>query len=195
MTAFQRAVMCTMAVTCGFEASTRAQAAKEHSPLQQKLKPIAVSTDRIEALAYDAGRIKFIVNSDDSGGACSVVELTEMPGYKTAWHKHHHCEEAFYVLEGVLTITIDDQTSEFPSGSYILIPRGTAHAQGNFGTGPVRLLTTFTPGGFDRFFRDRVDLYKQLKPGEPGFQEKFDALRAKHQQWVEILGAWSPPKH
>src|SRR5581483_3386587 len=32
-------------------------------------------------------------------------------------------------------------------GSYVLIPRGTPHAQGNFSTHPVRLLTMFTPVG------------------------------------------------
>lgn len=192
MTAFQRAILCAMTVTC----TSFAAGASEQPPLQPpKFKPVAVSTDRIEALPYDAGKIKFIVSADDSGGAYSVVELTELPGYKTAWHQHLHCEEAFYVLEGVLTITINDQTSELPAGSYILIPRGTPHAQGNFGKGPVRLLTTFTPGGFDRFFRDRVELYKKLKPGGPGFQEKFDELRAKHKEWVDILGTWTPPKH
>jgi hypothetical protein len=59
---------------------------------------------------------------------------------------------------------------------------------------PVRLLTTFTPGGFDLFFRDRVELYKTVKSSDPVFQKRLDGLRAKHKHWVEILGIWDPRK-
>ena len=139
-------------------------------------KPVAVNTSELEDFSYDAGKVKFIALSDETGDAYAVVELTEMPGYKTAWHQHNHCEEAFDVVEGILTITLGDKTREFLAGSYILIPRGTPHGQGNFTQSAVRLLTTFTPGGFDRFFRDRVELYKTVKPGEPLFQEKVSAI-------------------
>jgi hypothetical protein len=96
------------------------------------------------------------------------------------------------VIEGTLTIQIGDSLSRLPAGSYIRIPRGIPHGQGNFTSDPVRLLTTFTPGGFDVFFEDRVALYKTTKPGDPSFQAKFDELRRKHRKWVEILGTWSP---
>jgi quercetin dioxygenase-like cupin family protein len=44
--------------------------------------------------------IKFIATSTSTEGQSATVELTEMPGYRTAWHQHNNCEEAFYVLEG-----------------------------------------------------------------------------------------------
>jgi quercetin dioxygenase-like cupin family protein len=167
---------------------------KKAEQSQNKLKIVALNTNELEALSYDAGKVKFITSSEDTNGAYAIVELTEMPGYKTAWHQHNNCEEAFYVVEGVLTIKLVDKTYEFPAGSYVLIPRGTPHGQGNFTKTPVRLLTTFTPGGFDQFFRDRVDLFKTVKPGDPTFQQKFDKLREKHRKWVEILGAWDMQK-
>jgi hypothetical protein len=91
----------------------------------------------------------------------------------------------------VLTIKLADKLCEMPAGSYILIPRGTQHGQGNFTKSPVRLLTTFTPGGFDLFFRDRVELFKTLKPCDPAFQKELNELREK-QKWVEVLGTWEP---
>jgi quercetin dioxygenase-like cupin family protein len=145
-----------------------------------------------DALPYDAGRVRFIAGSKDTGGANAVVELTELPGYTTAWHRHNNCEESFYVLEGVLTIRIADATHELPAGSYVLIPRGTPHGQGNFSANPLRLLTTFAPGGFEEFFEDRVELYRLVKPGDASFQARFDELRRKHSRWVEILGTWKP---
>jgi quercetin dioxygenase-like cupin family protein len=190
-------MICALTLLFGSEQFARAQTKPgNHQSGQSRSKPkiVAVNTNELEVFPYDAGRVKFITSSEDTSGACAVVELTEMPGYKTAWHQHNSCEEAFYVVEGTLTIQIADKTYEFPTGSYVLIPRGTPHGQGNFGTAPVRLLTTFTPGGFDHFFRDRVDLFKKVKPGDPSFQKRFDELRAKHRKWVEILGAWNLPR-
>lgn len=189
--------ICTSALLFGFTPSSEAQTKSETSSAgqdQSKPKIVALNTNELEAFSYDAGKVKFIATSDDTNGAYAVVELTEMPGYKTAWHQHNNCEEAFYVLEGALTIKLADKLYEMPAGSYILIPRGTPHGQGNFTNKPVRLLTTFTPGGFDLFFRDRVELFRTVKPGDPTFQERFDELRAKHRQWVEILGSWVVPK-
>lgn len=173
-----------------FERSSDAQTkVKTNEP-----KIVAVNTNALETFTYDAGKIKFIASSEDTKSAYAVVELTEMPGYKTAWHQHNNCEEAFYVVEGTLTIKILDKIYEMPAGSYILIPRGTPHGQGNFTGKPVRLLTTFTPGGFDLFFRDRVELFRTVKPGDPAFQKKFNELREKHKSWVEILGSWDNQK-
>lgn len=189
--------ICASAFIFGFTPSSATQTKQEKSPPKEssnKPRVVAVNTNELEALPYDAGRIKFIATSADTDSAYAVVELTEMPGYKTAWHQHNHCEEAFYVVEGVLTIKLIDKVYEMPAGSYILIPRGTPHGQGNFTKSPVRLLTTFTPGGFDLFFQDRVELFKTVKPGDPAFGKKFDELREKHKKWVEILGTWEPPK-
>ena len=189
--------VCASALLFGFAPTSKTQAKlKKSSSVHNQSKPkiIALNTNDLEAFDYDAGKVKLIATSEDTNGAYAVVELTEMPGYKTAWHQHNNCEEAFYVVEGVLTIQLADKLYEMPAGSYILIPRGTPHGQGNFTNTPVRLLTTFTPGGFDLFFRDRVELYKTVKPSDPVFQKRLDGLRAKHKHWVEILGIWDPRK-
>jgi quercetin dioxygenase-like cupin family protein len=181
-------VLATLAATAALPQTKPEPPPPERTP--NKPRVVALNTNELEALAYDAGKVRFIATSEDTNSAYAVVELTEMPGYKTAWHQHNNCEEAFYVVEGVLTIKILDKQYEMPAGSYILIPRGTPHGQGNFTKSPVRLLTTFTPGGFDLFFKDRVELFKTVKPGDPAFRAKFDGLREKHKKWVEILGAW-----
>lgn len=152
--------------------------------------PVVTNINEIAPVLYDAGRMKFIAVSSQTNGTMAVVELIEMPGYKTAWHQHNNCEETFYVLEGTLTIKIRDKQYELKEGSFVFIPRGTPHGQGNFSNKRVRLLTTFTPGGFDLFFQDRVELFKSTKPKDPGFQNAFEALRKKHNKWVEILGTW-----
>lgn len=153
---------------------------------------VAINLDELESHAYDAGRVKVILGSEDTKGISAVMELTELPGYKTAWHRHNDMDEAYYVLEGVWTAKIEDKVAEYPAGAFVFIPRGTAHGQGNFSKSPVRLLLTITPGGFEGFFRDRVELFRTVRPGDQDFQKRFAALRQKHQAFVEILGTWEP---
>src|SRR5438270_237969 len=136
---------CALMFLLGVVKMSDAQIKQENSLTGQdksKVKIIAVNTKDLESFAYDAGKAKFIVASEDTNGAWSLVELTEMPGYHTNLHRHNHTSEAFYVLEGVLTVKINDTISDYPAGSYVLIPPGTVHAQGNRGKIPVRVLLT-----------------------------------------------------
>jgi quercetin dioxygenase-like cupin family protein len=155
-----------------------------------KIKVVAVDTNALESFPYDAGKAKFIVTSEDTSGAWSLVELTEMPGYHTNLHRHSYTSEAFYVLEGVLTVKINDKVAEFSAGSYVLIPPGTPHEQGNRGKVPVRLLLTMTPGGFERSFKDRAELFKTVKPSDPDFRKKRQENAKKGSYDVEFLADW-----
>ena len=161
-----------------------------NKPKDSQVKVITRPASEAPALPYDAGTVRFLASSEETNGAWSMFEVKEMPGYKTAWHRHNERDEAFYILEGVLTMKIGDSIAEYPAGSYVVVPRGTPHGQGNFGAVPTRVLLTFTPGGFDEFFRDRVELYKTIKPDHPEFSKKFNELRRKHSGHVEILGTW-----
>jgi quercetin dioxygenase-like cupin family protein len=145
-------------------------------------------------LTYDAGTARFLVSGETTHGVWSLVELQEVPGYHTNLHRHNHTDEAFYVLDGVLTVDIDGSTSDYPAGSYILIPRRTPHAQGNRGKVPARILVTMTPAGFERSFKDRVELFKTTKPTDPDFRKKRKANAARGHYDVEFLANWSLPK-
>lgn len=141
------------------------------------------------SLPYDGGRVRYLASKEETGGDLSVVEIIESAGYKTPLHRHPDGDEAFYVLEGVLTAKIGDRKpQEFGPGSFVLIPRGTVHAQGNFEKAPVRLLVLVLPGGFEQFFADRVELFKNLKPGDPEFEKQIKAVIEKNH--IEVVGTW-----
>jgi len=163
---------------------------------QDKNKPnlIALKPGEPHELTYDAGTARFLASSEDTNGAWSLVEIKEMPDYHTNLHRHNHTDEAFYVLEGVLTVKINDKISEYQAGSYVLIPRGTAHAQGNRGKVPVKILLTMTPGGFERSFKDRVELFKTAKPDDPDFRKKRKENAVKGNYDVEFLADWDLQK-
>jgi len=146
-------------------------------------------------LLYDYGKVRILVDSADTNGAWSLIEITEQPGYKTPIHRHNTWDESFYVLEGTLTATIADSIHILPAGSYILIPRGTPHGQANFGSLPVKLLMSITPSGFERHIKDRVELHKTIKPSNLQFPMKMDSLRKKNAKYIEILGPWEKSKN
>jgi quercetin dioxygenase-like cupin family protein len=190
------ALLATALLFFGWAELAQAQATEKVPSEQEKNRPKLVVFQPGEPAeqAYDAGAIRFLVSSEDTKGAWSLVQLTEMPGYHTNFHRHNHTDEAFYVLEGVLTVKTNDATSEYPAGSYVLIPRGTPHAQGNFGKVPVKLLLTMTPAGFERSFKERVELFKTLKPDDPEFRKKRKENAVKGNYDVEFLVEWNPHK-
>ena len=61
---------------------------------------VALRSGEPTALAYDAGTVRLLVSSEETYGTWTLLELTQMPGYKTPWHRHNQMDEAFYVLEG-----------------------------------------------------------------------------------------------
>ena len=186
-------VILVSALFFSFERLSETQTKPDKTLLEQdknKPKIIALKSGEPSEFTYDAGTVKYLASSEDTNGAWSLVELKEMPGYKTNLHRHNNTDEAFYVLEGVLTIKVNDKTSEYPAGSYVLVPRGTPHAQGNFGKVPVKVLLTITPSGFEQSFKDRVELFKTVKPDNPNFRKMREELTKKNKVDVERLGEW-----
>jgi mannose-6-phosphate isomerase-like protein (cupin superfamily) len=63
-------------------------------------------------------------------------------------HVHHHDDEAWYVLEGILRVQSGDNIIEAGTGSAILVPRGTPHTYWNAGPGRLRYLLIMTANIF-----------------------------------------------
>jgi mannose-6-phosphate isomerase-like protein (cupin superfamily) len=59
-------------------------------------------------------------------------------------HLHRGDDEAWYVLEGVLRVTIGNEDVELHAGSGVLVPRGTPHTYWNPGPDRVRYLLIMT---------------------------------------------------
>lgn len=186
-----------LALLFGFERVSATQTMTAHTQAEEdRHRPqlVVLKAGEPAELAYDAGMARFLVSGEETDGAWSLVELKEMPGYHTNLHRHNHTDEAFYVLEGVLTVNIAGSLSEYPAGSYVLIPRGTPHAQGDGGKLPARILLTMTPGGFERSFKDRVELFKTSKPDDADFRKKRRENAVKGHYDVEFLADWALPK-
>ena len=76
-------------------------------------------------------------------------------------HRHLEMDEAFYVLEGSGTLTLNDVPHTFGKGASIFIPRNTWHGFNN-PEHELLLLWIVTPAGLDGFFREACS-----PPGAP----------------------------
>ncbi|PYV95326.1 MAG: cupin domain-containing protein [Acidobacteria bacterium] len=80
-----------------------------------------------------------IAEWQDAGGPAGP------PRYIAPLHLHHHDDEAWYVLEGMLRVKMGNDEVEAHAGSAVLVPRGTPHTYWNPGAGRLRYLLIMTP--------------------------------------------------
>ena len=82
----------------------------------------------------------------DTRGAYAVRENRVPAGFGgVPLHLHREAEEAFWILEGELTVHLQNRRLAAAAGAFVLIPRGTVHSIANRGTAPVRWLTLISP--------------------------------------------------
>jgi quercetin dioxygenase-like cupin family protein len=93
----------------------------------------------------------------------------------TVPHLHRGFEESFFVLDGRFTFTVGDEEREATPGTYILVPRGTAHTI-RAAEGGGRFLTLMVPGGLEEMFFE----LGQLPPNAIRDPEARAAISARY---------------
>lgn len=66
------------------------------------------------------------------GGDFSLMERT-LPagGRRPPPHRHTNCSEAYFVLDGLVSVTVEGEELTVGPEGFVLVPRGTAHTFGN----------------------------------------------------------------
>jgi uncharacterized RmlC-like cupin family protein len=101
-------------------------------------------------------------------------------------HVHHHEDETFYVLEGEISVLVDDQEIELRAGDYAFVPRGTSHAY-LVRSDRARLLVTFSPSGFEEFFSE-IGVAGDEPPADPVMPSPEEFARRLAPYGCEITG-------
>ena len=60
----------------------------------------------------------------------------------------------FYVLDGMLTMRLGDETHQLGPGTFVCVPPGVAHTFSNASDAPVRFLNFNTPAGWESYMRE-----------------------------------------
>ena len=106
-----------------------------------------------EGRSIDLGNFAMVVkaSADDTGGAFSLLEAAEPPGFGPPMHIHRDAGEAFYVLAGEYVMFLDGREILCPTGSFIYIPAGMRHGF-RVGAVPSRKLNLYTPAAMVGYF-------------------------------------------
>jgi mannose-6-phosphate isomerase-like protein (cupin superfamily) len=97
-------------------------------------------------------------------GDLSLMERTLPPGgRRPPAHRHTNCSEAYFVLDGLVSVIVEDEELSLKPEEFLLVPRGTAHTFGNGADEVARLLVIHAPA-MDAYFAGLHDLWNRDEP-------------------------------
>ncbi|HZC62405.1 MAG TPA: cupin domain-containing protein [Streptosporangiaceae bacterium] len=108
---------------------------------------------------------KALAEQDD--GDLSLMERTLPPGgRRPPPHRHTNCSEAYFVLDGLVSVVVEGEELAVGPEGFVLVPRGTAHTFGNAGDDEARLLVIHAPA-MDAYFAGLHELWNRPEPPTP----------------------------
>lgn len=146
------------------------------------------------AIWFLRNRMTVKATADSTGGAFGLVESWIAPGFSPPLHVHRREDEAFYVLEGELTMKCGERTFSAAPGAFVFLPRGVPHTFVVEGDRPARMLTLLTPGGGEGVFIDggRPAEHDGLPPATPPDIEALKAVSSRY--GADIIGPPLAPR-
>ena len=113
--------------------------------------------------------------AEQDAGDFSLMERTLPPGgRRPPPHRHTNCSEAYFVLDGLVGVTVQDEELTVGAEGFVLVPRGTAHTFGNAGEREARLLVMHAPA-MDAYFAGLHELWNRAEPPSPGEERELMA--------------------
>ncbi len=100
---------------------------------------------------YAMGRIQSVFKADgeETAGRYSISEWWLEPNTSGPGAHSHEEDDVFYVIEGVMSILLEDHWIDAPPGSFVLVPGGATHDFENRGTARAGVLNLSIPGEFE----------------------------------------------
>jgi quercetin dioxygenase-like cupin family protein len=149
-----------------------------------------------EALWFLDTLMQVKLGAESARGTLAVFEQLAPAGSATPMHRHDATDEYFYVLSGAVAFHGPSGVRRCEAGTFVSVPRGTAHAFRVTDDGPARLLVLSAPATFERFVRavsapaPSATLPPAAAPPEPAVLAHLAALGAQHD--VILLGPPPP---
>jgi mannose-6-phosphate isomerase-like protein (cupin superfamily) len=104
-----------------------------------------------EGRSYPMGRISAIFKADGAETECaySISEWWLEPHTKGPGAHAHAEDDIFYVIEGTMSILIDDHWVDAPKGAFVLTPGGVTHDFENRSSSRAGVLNLSILGEFE----------------------------------------------
>lgn len=97
--------------------------------------------------------LRFIATGKNNGGLYFLVDTIFQSGDQgLPPHTHLREQESFYVQDGVLTFTVNDEEIIIKRGEFFTIVSGEKHSWRNSSDIDARVLVIFSPAGIEDMF-------------------------------------------
>jgi quercetin dioxygenase-like cupin family protein len=104
-----------------------------------------------EGRLYPMGRISAVFKADgeETQKGYSISEWWLEPHTQGPGAHSHPEDDIFYVIEGTMSVLVDDEWIDAPKGSFILAPGGVTHDFENRSSARAGVLNLSIPGEFE----------------------------------------------
>ena len=104
--------------------------------------------------------IVFKLDKSQTAGNLGSSEIFLYPGILGSIpHYHNTFDEVCVVLEGAVTIKVENDIDTVSAGGWHLRPRGSVHSFWNSGTVGTRFIELYIPAGHEAFMRHLTDFF------------------------------------
>src|SRR5262249_41038028 len=97
---------------------------------------------------------RFLATGEDTNGKYTLIEALVGPGGGPPPHVHSREEEGFYILEGLITFTINGERVMATAGMFANMRVGTPHSFKNESNKPAKMLVSVAPAGLEKMFME-----------------------------------------
>jgi mannose-6-phosphate isomerase-like protein (cupin superfamily) len=150
-------------------------------------KGYALAEGEGEGLWFVNGLFTVKAGGSDTRDAMTFIEARLPVDLRVPPHIHHREDEAFYVLEGELTIVCGPQTWTAGPGAFALLPRGVPHSFSVSGDGQARMLQLSWPAQFERFAAEMGEPATAMIMPEPRELDVAKLLDVAPKYGIEML--------
>jgi len=121
--------------------------------------------------SYQGGYFQTLIAPEQTGNALALLELTLPKGAEPPPHIHTREDEAFYVLDGEISVTVADSVTLLKKGDALFAPRNVPHSF-KILTERATLMNLITPGTLWNYFIEFSEPLPELPaavatPGAP----------------------------
>ena len=149
--------------------------------------------DVAHAIWYLGSLMRVLATGSETASQYALIDTHTPLGGEPPLHLHHREDEAYFVLEGTLTVYLGDQQYRAGPGSFVYLPRGIRHGFAVEGQS-ARWLVLLTPAGLEGYFTELGEPASALElpppaGGPPDVQAMIQALT---RYGVDVVGP--PPR-
>ena len=102
-----------------------------------------------DTITEDWGTLTWLASTALTDSDITVGRVVIKPGKSNPRHCHDSCEEVLYLLQGQLTHSFADESTEMKAGDTIVVPPGIMHNAINTGDMDADMIVSYSSGTRD----------------------------------------------